>query len=330
MKTTIIGTGRMGTALAHLLATNGRHVTCWDHVPEVIEDIKTHHENRKYFPGLKLPGTVGAELLLNQAVREAKTIFVAVPSANFRHVVKEFSPFAHPAAVVIGVAKGLESGTGKRMSQVYAESAFHGSEQYVALAGPCVATEFAVGKPTVAVLAGIHSGALHKAETAMTSPLFKVETTDDMAGVEWGGTLKNLYAIGMGFIDGLYPGAIHLKAVLMERIMPEMVAVSVKMGAKAPTLMGLAGISDLMTAGFSADSYSRWLGEMLAKGKNFEDAVDALGGHMPEGVKTAAILSDMIHRGDFQAPIAKAIHDSIQHPTAIPKHVHEMLKVHNE
>src|SRR5579859_6841289 len=118
MKVAVIGTGNMGTALAHLLADNGHSVACWDHMPEVVEDIRKNHQNSQFLPGVTLPSSVTADLLLNHVVREARLILIATPSLYFRQVVKEFSPFSFPDAVVVGASKGMEAVTRKRMSQV--------------------------------------------------------------------------------------------------------------------------------------------------------------------------------------------------------------------
>ena len=326
MKATVVGSGNMGTALASLLAINGRQVTCWDHAPEVVEDIRRNHENRRSLPGVRLPDNVTAELLLSQAVRDARTIIVAVPSPFFRHVVKEFSPFAASNAVVIGCAKGLEAHSGKRMSQVYAESSTHDADQYVALSGPSVATEFVWGKPTAVALAGVHPPCIQKAVQVLTTSFFHVEATDDVAGVEWGGVLKNIYAIGMGFLDGLSPGSVNLKAAFLEMALREMKHVGVKLGARAETFEGLAGLGDLVTTGFSPDSHNRRLGESLAMGKKFEDALDHMGCGLPEGVKSSAILADLIAQKKLSAPIALKIDACIKHPAGIHRFLEDIWK----
>lgn len=327
MKATVVGAGNMGTAIASLMALNGRQVTCWDHAPEVVEEIRKNHENKHYLPGVKLSPAVTAELLLSKAVREAKIIVVAVPSPYFRNVVKEFSPFAPSGAVVIGCAKGLEAHSGKRMSQVYAEATSHDPDRYMALSGPSAAADFAWGKPTAVALAGIHESSLQKAVQVLTTPFFRIEPTTDVAGVEWGGVLKNMYAIGMGFLDGLSPGAVNLKAAFLEMALLEMKKVGVKLGAREGTLDGLSGLGDLVSTAFSPESHNRRLGESLALGQKFEDALDRMGGGIPEGVKTAAILTDLIAQKKLDAPIALKIDACIKHPAGIAKFLDEVWKI---
>jgi len=244
-------------------------------------------------------------------------------------VVKEFSPFSQPEAVVVGLARGLENGTGKRMSQVYAESTVHKPEHYVALSGPCVAAELALGKPTASVLAGQHPSCLQKAAQALSTPSFRLEITEDLAGVEWCGILKNIYAVGMGFLDGLNPGSVNSKAAFLKMSFDEMKRVALKLGSREATLEGLAGLGDLITTSFTPDSHNRRLGEMLALGKKFEDVLDRIGGGIPEGVKSAAILRDMAAKQEFSAPIAFAVDACIKYPAGIQHFLEDIWKSSN-
>ena len=315
----------MGTALAHLLADNGHSVACWDHMPEVVEDIRKNHQNAKFLPGVTLPSSVTADLLLNHAVREAQVIFVAVPSLYFRQVIKEFSPFAMPQAVVVGAAKGLEASTGKRMSQVYAETALHDADHYVALSGPSIANDFARKKPTAVVLACPYHGSLQKAVTVLANPYFRVETCEDLAGVELGGVVKNIYALGFGLLDGLNHGSSNLKAAFVTMALKEMKAIAVQMGAKEKTLEGLAGLGDLVTTGFSSDSHNRKLGEFLAQGMEFDKAVAQLGGVVPEGVKVLEIVLERVG-GAVETPLARLIQTCLNQPASRAKFVDGVWK----
>ncbi len=316
----------MGTALAHLLADNGHSVVCWDHMPEVVEDIRKNHQNSKFLPGVALPSAVTANLLLNHVVREAELVFVAVPSAYFRKAVKEFSPFSQPKAVIVGASKGLEAGTGKRMSQVYAGAAAHPADHYVALCGPAIANEFARKKPTAVVLASQNHFHLNKARETLSNPYFKVDVSPDMAGVEWGGVLKNIYAVGFGFLDGLGEGRPNLKAAFVAWALAEMKAIAVHVGAQERTLEGLAGLGDLVTTGFSPESHNRRLGEFLAGGMEFEKAVSQLGGLVPEGVRTASWVLETLGTS-LDTPLARAIHTCLHQPAARARFVDEVWKM---
>lgn len=242
MKTAVIGTGNMGTALACLLADNGHTVACWDHVPEVVEDIKKNHVNTRFLPEVQLPSSVTADHLLNHVVREARMVFIATPSLYFRQAVKEFSPFSPPEAVVVGTSKGLESATHKRMSQVYAEATLHAPDHYVALSGPSIAGDFARKRPTAVVIAGTNHTCVQKAAGVLANPYFRVEISNDPLGVEWGGVLKNIYGLGFGLLDGLNGDSPNLKAAFTTMALKEIKEIAASMGAKEKTMEGLAGL----------------------------------------------------------------------------------------
>jgi glycerol-3-phosphate dehydrogenase (NAD(P)+) len=326
MRTAVIGAGNMGAALACLLADNGHSVSCWDHMPEVVEDIRKNHRNEKFLPGIPLPSSVTSDLLLNHVVREAQMIFIAVPSLYFRQVVKEFSPFSMPQAVVVGTSKGLEASTHKRMSQVYAETALHTPDHYVALSGPSIANEFARKRPTAVVLAGSNHACVQKSAGALANPYFRVELSDDLLGVEIGGALKNIYALGFGLLDGLNHGSPNLKSAFLILALKEMKEMAVTLGAKERTLDGLAGLGDLVTTGFSADSHNRKLGEYLAAGVEYEKAVEKLGGVVPEGVRALEILLGTAGSA-VETPLARLIQACLLQPAIRSKFVDEVWKI---
>ncbi len=325
MKTAVIGSGSMGTALARLLADNGHSVSCWDHIPSVVEDIRKNHQNTRFLPGVDLPSGVTADLLLNHVVKEAQLVFIAVPSAYFSHVVKEFSPFSPPQAVVVGTSKGLEPSTGKRLSQVYAQAAVHPPDQYMVLSGSCVANEFARQRPTAVVVAGSNRAHSQKVSDALSNSYFHVEISDDLVGVELGGVLKNIYAIGFGFLDGLNHGSPNLKSAFLIKAWAELKGIGVKLGAQAKTLDGLAGLGDLVTTGFSPDSHNRKFGQLLASGLDYDKVIAQMGGAAPEGVRTLNTLL-MVLGSQLDTPLARLIHTSIQQPAARAKFVEGILQ----
>ncbi len=326
MKTAVIGTGNMGTALACLLADNGHTVACWDHMPEVVEDIKKNHSNSRFLPEVQLPSSITADHLLNHVVKEAALILIATPSLYFRQVVKEFSPFSLPGAVVVGASKGLEAGTLKRMSEVYAEATLHSADLYVALSGPSIANEFAHKRPTAVVIAGPNRSCLQKAAGALANPYFRVEISNDLVGVEWGGVLKNIYALGFGLLDGLNHGSPNLKAAFVTMALKEMKDIAASLGAKDKTLEGLAGLGDLVTTGFSSDSHNRKLGESLAQGMEYDKAIEKLGGVVPEGVRTLKVILEG-RAVSAETPLARLIQMALSQPAARTKFVDEVWKI---
>jgi len=326
MKTAVIGSGNMGTALACVLGENGHTVACWDHMPEVVEDIRKNHENSRFLPGVPLPPALSADLLLNHVVHEAELIVVAVPSRYFRQVVHEFSPFAAPHAVVVGAAKGLEPSSGQRMSQVYRAAAAHPVENYTALSGPSIANELARRKPTAIMLASLSQSSLHRAADALQNSYFRVENSQDVAGVEWGGVLKNIYALGMGLLDGLNQGSVNVKSAFAVLALAEMKSIAVGLGAEEKTLEGLAGLGDLITTGFSPDSHNRRLGEFLAQGVEMKEAVARLGGTEPEGVRALFQIQVLAEPGR-RFPLAELIHRGLMEADFRPHFAHEVWKI---
>jgi glycerol-3-phosphate dehydrogenase (NAD(P)+) len=326
MKAAVIGSGNMGTAMACLLADNGHTVACWDHMPEVVEDIRKNHQNSRFLPDITLPSSVTADHLLNHVVKEAQTIFIATPSLYFRQVVKEFSPFSMPQAVVVGTSKGLEVATHKRMSQVYAEVTLHTPDHYVALSGPSIANEFARKRPTAVVVAGTNHFCLQKAAGALANPYFRVEVSSDLLGVEVGGVLKNIYALGFGLLDGLNHGSPNLKSAFLIMALKEMKEIAVHLGAQEKTLDGLAGLGDLVTTGFSSDSHNRKLGEYLASGMEYDKALEKLGGVVPEGVRTLELILETAGSA-VETPLARLIQTCLNQPAARSKFVDEVWKI---
>jgi glycerol-3-phosphate dehydrogenase (NAD(P)+) len=325
LKTAVIGSGNMGTAMALVMADNGHTVSCWDHVPEVVEDIRKNHHNQRYLPGLSLPPAVTADHLLHHVVREAQLILICVPSPFFAQVVKEFAPFALPQALVAGASKGLDAATGKRLSEVYAGVSPHPGENYLALSGPSIANEFAQKRPTAVVLAGKLSHA-QKAAEALRNPYFHVEVSGDLAGVEIGGVLKNIYAIGLGLLDGLNHGSSNLKSAFATLALAEMKTAAAHWGAKPATLDGLAGLGDLITTGFSRDSHNRRLGELLGTGVETEKALSRLGISLPEGAQNGPIVLRALGAGS-PVPLAQLIQTCLNQPSARTKFIDDVCRL---
>jgi glycerol-3-phosphate dehydrogenase (NAD(P)+) len=328
MKAAIIGSGNMGTALACLLAENGWKVTCWDHVPQVVDDIRKNHRNERFLPGINLHPSIQGEMLLDRAVRESSLVVTAVPSPYFRHVLVECAPFLKPDTIVVNAAKGLEPQTSKRLSKVFKDVATQSGHRFVVLAGPAVAMEFARKRHTSVVLASESEAALQKTAHALGTTYFRAETTSDVIGVECGSVLKNVYAIGLGLLDGLGVGSANLKGAFTAASLKEMKRLVKALGANPDTLDGPAGIGDLVATGFSPDSHNRRLGEAIGKGGDFEEAVDQLGGCIPEGVRSASRAVELGAQNGIDVTLAAAVEACLKNPGhARPKFLTHIWKV---
>ena len=325
MKTAVIGLGNMGTALAHLLADNGHWVRGWDAFPATVEEVQKNHRNERYLPGVTLPGLVTADSSLAAVLAEAELVLLAMPSPFLRETLGKMKDHLPPRAVVVGASKGLDPATGKRQSEIYFDLTARARESYVVLSGPSMANEFARRNPCAVTLACESPQALELAAQALQNDYFRVELEADLLGVEWGGVLKNIYAIGLGILDGLHPLASNAKAIFTTLALREMKALAAGWGAEAKTLEGLSGLGDLITTGFSPDSHNRRLGEWMGQGLSLAQAVERIGGLEPEGVQAARRV--MVLASADKAPLADAIHRFLFDPVGRAKFQSDIWKV---
>jgi glycerol-3-phosphate dehydrogenase (NAD(P)+) len=230
----------------------------------------------------------------------------------------------HGSAVIVSATKGLELGSGKRMSEVLAEelpSRFY--PRICSLSGPNLANEIVVGKPSMTVVASANIGAAEHAQSLITSSLFRVYTNADIIGVELGGALKNIIAVGAGVCDGLKLGD-NAKAAFMTRGLAEIARLGVAAGAEPMTLAGLAGVGDLIATCSSPLSRNHYLGEELARGKSLEE-IRAVMIHVAEGVDTTAAAVALAEFLNVEMPIAQATYDVLFNGVAIDKAISGLL-----
>jgi len=317
----ILGAGSLGTALSIGLWRNGRNFRLWTVEEDVAESLVTYRENVKYLPGLKVPREVQVTTSLEEALDGAGIILFAVPSSVVREVARRVGPLTPPSAVVVSGSKGLEKDSLLRMSQVISEEMPEPSRGRVAaMAGPSLAAE--VGQELAAGV-DIASDDLEVARTvkaALVMKRFRFKLRRDLAGVEAGGTFKNLYAIGAGICDGIGAGD-NVKAALLSRAISEMVACARALGGKASTLYGLSGLGDLLVTSYSAHSRNRSLGEHLGRGHKVADAAHGMVS-VTEGVDAALCAQALATRNNLRLPLAAVIHGILQgdeKPEAIVK-----------
>ncbi len=306
-KIAILGAGSWGSALAHLLGTKGEDVRLWDRDSALIEDIKARGLNAKYLPDIPLPDSVQAVPAMREALAEADWIIVAVASGGIRAVVAEAADFLTPQTALISASKGLEADTGFTVSEVVTtlltEVAYAGLS---VLSGPNLARELTRGVPTASVVASLDPQQARAAQSLlMTERTFRVYTHTDVKGVELGGALKNVLAIGAGLSDGLGFGD-NTKAALMTRGLMEMTQLGVAAGGKALTFLGLSGVGDLMATASSKLSRNYRVGLGLAAGKTLDEIQTELH-QASEGVPTALAAQVLSHRHGVQTPVFATI-----------------------
>ncbi len=301
MNITVLGAGAWGTALAKLLRESGHAVTLWGHDPGHLAEVLATGRNERYLPGVTLPPDIQCLADLNDAVRSAGEVVVAVPSRAFREVASALRDFR---GLAISVTKGIEHDTGLTMCGILRACAPRA--KVAALSGPTLAPEVARGIPTAIVAASEDLGAAHIVQSLFHRPSFRVYTSADLLGVELGGALKNIIAIAAGVGDGLGFGD-NAKAALVTRALAEMRRLGVACGAQAETFAGLSGLGDLTVTCFSKLSRNRSFGERLGKG---EKLADLLAGtqHVVEGHPTARSAWQLARKHGVTTPIIEQVH----------------------
>ena len=301
MKITVLGAGAWGTALARMLAARDHDVALWDFFPETIEIINRTHCNERYLPGIALPANLRGEADAAKSVAGAELVVVASVSKGFRQVTSCLGAFN---GIVVSVTKGIEFETGETMTDILRENA--PGSRIVAMSGPTLAMEVAKGIPTAIVAASQDPAAAETLQSLLHSPAFRVYTSTDVHGVELGGALKNVIAIGAGVCDGLGFGD-NSKAALVTRAIAEMRRLGVACGAQADTFTGLSGLGDLMVTCFSKLSRNRGFGERLGRGEKAEAIVASMVA-VAEGYPTARSARELARKRKVVTPVIDEVY----------------------
>lgn len=267
----VIGAGSMGTAVSILLANNGHRVKMWSIFKEEVEMINTLREQKDKLPGAVVPSGVTCTNDLEEALRFSDILVMVIPSQTIRENIKKIAELVKKPKTICCFSKGLEKGTGYRMSQVIAQEMPEAT--VVALSGPCHAEELSRGIPTAYVSASESRTAAEMVQDIFISPRFRVYTNPDIIGVELGGSVKNVIALCAGISDGLGYGD-NTKAALMTRGIAEISRLGCAMGAKRQTFSGLAGIGDLIVTCTSMHSRNRRAGILIGQGRPVEKALE--------------------------------------------------------
>lgn len=303
----VLVAGSWGTALARVLADNGRMVQLWTRDSHQADDINTYRYNRKYLPNAELPTGIIATSDMEQAVRDAEAIVFVAPSSAMREVAAQAKQWIRRDALIVHATKGFEADTLKRMSTVLAEQLDRPAEEIVVLSGPSHAEEVVHHKPTTVV---VSSTEITYAEAAqdlfMNESDFRVYTNPDVVGVETAGAIKNIIALGAGLSDGLGFGD-NAKSALITRGLAEIGRLGAAMGANPLTFAGLAGVGDLIVTCTSQHSRNWRAGAMLAKGLSLDEVLDQMG-MVVEGIRTtkAAHVLARMHR--VEMPITEQLY----------------------
>lgn len=303
-QTAIIGAGSWGTALAALWARDGRWIALWGNDSNRINKIEVARENPAYLPGVRLPGSVRATDRLADC-GGADLVVLVTPSMALRQIAERLHKTGiSQSAVLLSCTKGIEHGSGKRMSEILAEI-FPGHTVAV-LSGPNLAVEVARGLPTATVIGCGDEDRATQLQSFLGSELFRVYTSNDVVSIELGGALKNIFALAAGVTDGLGLGD-NSKAALITRAMAELLRLGVAMGGNARTFYGLSGVGDLIATCFSQLSRNRRVGERLGHAETLSQ-IQADMQMVAEGIPTAKSAYECARRLGVDTPIIDQVY----------------------
>lgn len=304
-KVSIIGAGSWGTALSILLANKGIEVNLWAYEDEVYHQIAQQRKNSRYLPDITIPSTIRVFNDKKEAIRDTSLTVLAVSSQAVRSVAADIANFVPQNGIVVNVAKGLEVKSLKRLSEVIEEEIPHC--RVAVLSGPSHAEEVARGVPTTVVSAAKERNVSEFVQDVFMSPNFRVYTNPDIIGVEMGGALKNIIALGAGVGDGLGYGD-NTKAALTTRGIVEITRLGQAMGALPSTFAGLTGIGDLIVTCTSMHSRNRRAGIMIGQGKSLDETLAAVGMAV-EGVKTCEAAYELAGKVGVEMPITEQLYE---------------------
>lgn len=302
-KIAVIGAGSFGTSLAMLLVSKGHDVSIWGRKKSQMALMRDTLENPHYLPGIKLPRELRIVDEMEDALKDAEIILFSVPAQQFRGVLNTAKDFMSGNEIIVNVAKGIEKGTLLRLSEVAKE--IMPEVRYVTLSGPSHAEEVAKALPTTVAVAAEDEELAKMIQNVFNTDRFRVYTNDDIAGVELGGSLKNIIALGAGISDGMGFGD-NAKAAMMTRGITEMSRLGIAMGAKPETFSGLTGLGDLIVTCTSMHSRNRRCGIMMGEGKTVEEAKEEIG-MVVEGLSTAEAAGALAEKYNIEMPITQCI-----------------------
>ncbi|HWE89325.1 MAG TPA: NAD(P)H-dependent glycerol-3-phosphate dehydrogenase [Pseudonocardiaceae bacterium] len=303
----VLGAGSWGTTFAKVLADAGQDVVLWARRPDVARAINDGRRNPDYLPDIPLPDNISATSDAERALAGVDAVVLAVPSQTLRANLDSWRPALPADALLVSLAKGVELGSGKRMSEVIAEVAGVPAERVAVVSGPNLAREIATEQPTATVIACVDHDRAVALQHASHNHYFRPYTNDDVVGCELGGACKNVIALACGAAIGLGYGS-NTTATIITRGLAEMARLGVALGANALTFAGLAGLGDLVATCSSPLSRNRSFGERLGAGDTVAQAQEATHGQVAEGVKSCSSVRELAARVGVDMPITDAVH----------------------
>lgn len=324
MKVAVYGTGSWGTAMTVQLASKHQNIWMYARNEAFAIQLNKERENKKYLPGVILPNHVKISHDLPSVIKEADVVIIATPSQGVVEAAQAIKPYIHKNVNIVLTAKGLEAGTGRRLSESVRDCIGDVTENICVLSGPNHAEEVGVGQPSATVIAGEKEEAVLKVQELYMLPNFRAYRNEDMIGVEYAGALKNIIALCTGIITGLGYGD-NTKAALITRGLAEIKRFGMYFGAKGETFMGLAGMGDLIATCMSPHSRNRSAGIALSKGKSIKE-IQASTSMVIEGVRVTDIVYHIAKEKRIPMPITEKLYDVLYNGVSPVQAIAELME----
>ncbi|MCX8010283.1 MAG: NAD(P)H-dependent glycerol-3-phosphate dehydrogenase [Ignavibacteria bacterium] len=307
MKCSVIGAGGWGTTIAILLNSNGHQVTLWEVKKDYAEQLKSSRVNKIYLPGIQIPEEIQITSNIEEAVTKKHIIALAIPTQYLRNILTKIPFGLIKNSIIVNLAKGIEIDTLMRVSEIVQEVYPSIDKNHLStLSGPSHSEEVSRKIPTAVVVASNSIQTAKFVQAEFMNPYFRVYCSDDLIGVELGGSLKNIIAIGAGICDGAGFGD-NTKAAIMTRGIAEITRLGVAMGARRETFSGLSGIGDVIVTCMSKHSRNRYVGEQIGKGKRIKEILAEME-MVAEGVTTARSVYQLSTKLNVEVPICNEIY----------------------
>lgn len=322
-KITVFGAGSFGTAIAHVLAKNGRDVVLWARTPAVADEINKKRTNEKYLKGAKL-AAITATSELSFATEKRNVFVFAIPCQHIRGFLTGLAAQLPDGAYCVNLAKGIELNTLKTPSQIFEEALGPAAlQRFATVSGPTFSQEICQDMPTGAVVASLADQTAETVQRVLSTPRFRLYRLTDVAGVELGGALKNVMAIGVGIAEGLGFG-LNTRAGLITRCLHEMTELGLALGAKARTFSGLSGIGDLILTCTGDLSRNRQVGLRLGRGETLAAVTGSLA-HVVEGIPTTKAVYNLSRNLNIDMPNTEQVYKILYEGFAPKQAVNELL-----
>lgn len=324
MRISVLGAGGWGTALSIVLHNNGHDVTLWEYKKAYAKSLSKTRFNKIYLPGIKIPKEIEVTHTLEDAVENMHMIILAVPSQFVRSVLQKLKKVDFTDTILVSVAKGIETETLLTVSLIIKDVLKNIRDENIGvLSGPSHAEEVAKKIPTAVVTASKSIETAEQIQAAFMTSYLRVYSSTDIIGVELGGALKNVIAIGAGIVDGAKFGD-NTKAAIMTRGVAEISRLGIELGARPETFSGLSGIGDVIVTCMSRHSRNRYVGEEIGKGRKLKDILKAMN-MVAEGVVTAKSARELAIQAKVDTPIIEAVYKTLYENRDPQKMTYELM-----